>query len=114
MEEKFVRVQCVSLIGYGGILDQISLLESEDKQLKIAQKAQELHFKLISNSKFWKLAHHQNVLVRFLLKIIRMLLSLCFSGETSLVLCCWIAEQGFAGFHQIGYCARKASGKTRL
>ena len=63
MDEKFLRVVSTSLIGYGTMLDQISSLENEEKRLKVVQKGQELHTKLITNAKFWKLAHHTNVSV---------------------------------------------------
>ena len=59
-----MRVLSTSLIGYATMIDQIASLENEEKRLKAVQKGQDLHAKLITNAKFWKLAHHSNVSVR--------------------------------------------------
>ena len=64
VDEQYIRVVSTTLLGYGSLFNSITNLEDSDKKVKILTKAQMDHANILQNSKFWKLAHHQNSTVR--------------------------------------------------
>ena len=65
MEAKYLRLLGMSLLGYGKFFDLLAKC-SEDKIDKLLEKAKSIHSKIFSDSKFWKLAHHNTVSVSFI------------------------------------------------
>jgi hypothetical protein len=63
MESKYLGVVCGSLIGYGSFLDLIALYEDPNRIAKLLEKAHDVHHTILKDSKFWKLAHHNNTSV---------------------------------------------------
>ena len=64
MEAKYLRLLGMSLLGYGKYFELLAKC-TEDKIDKLLEKAKTLHSKIFSDSKFWKLPHHNTVSVSF-------------------------------------------------
>ena len=64
MEAKYLRLLGMSLLGYGKYFELLAKC-TVDKIDKLLEKAKTLHSKIFSDSKFWKLAHHNTVSVSF-------------------------------------------------
>ena len=63
MEAKYLRMLSMSLIGYGKYFDVLSQY-SKEKIEKLLEKVKAFHSKILGDGKFWKLAHHNNAMVR--------------------------------------------------
>ena len=70
MQEKYIRVLSTSLLSYGLFIEQLVLLE-EGKKMKALEKAGNMHSNILKDSKFWRLAHHNNLTVRKSLSMCR-------------------------------------------
>ena len=65
MEAKYLRLLGMSLLGYGKYFELLAKC-NEDKIDKLLEKAKTHHSKFFTDSKFWKLAHHNTVSVSFI------------------------------------------------
>ena len=66
MEAKFIRVTSTSLLSYGALLDIIVSLNDEAKRQKVIDKSCEMNSMILTDAKFWKHAHHSNLIVCYL------------------------------------------------
>ena len=65
MQEKYIRVLSTSLVSYGLFIEQLVYLEDSSKKMKALEKVGFMHSNILKDPKFWKLAHHSNLTVKY-------------------------------------------------